>query len=413
MSGRVLTKTSADQLREIESIAQRLDPEGWVSVVRYWPRRKDREQAIGVLISRAQNYEPVAVVEGIIEVVGKKFADAAIYAKSVPIEHQKTEGLCNTEPKNVGLCNITQLTETAALCCATVFSSSTVFNGIQRSSTRARRSASPQDENAEGNGNDRSAENDAARNEMLAELVRRPFDEFFRIAVFIAHRQAGEESRGPLFTFAWLLRGHAEMEPHLLRPVAALDRVEVQLKQMRDDWEARKEPTFFPHHGRDHWGVWFDLPKNEARILFDELWRKLRYRPGHGPLEQAIAAARQFRLVPAASVLANRPPEDPEDKFRGYTFFISVAGHLQAIVGDRAILLPCRKLGELFGVSGQTISRYSRMAIEDGYLVLARGHTRGSRAAEYRFDVSRFTELTKRAQDGALESFKEIKERAR
>jgi hypothetical protein len=82
---------------------------------------------------------------------------------------------------------------------------------------------------------------------------------------------------------------------------------------------------------------------------------------------------------------------------------------LQVIVGDKSFYLPCQKVSELLKVSKMTVSRYRRWAVEDTYLRIvedAKFRSKGrSEATEFRFDVSRWSCLRTKAQDGSEASF--------
>jgi hypothetical protein len=77
--------------------------------------------------------------------------------------------------------------------------------------------------------------------------------------------------------------------------------------------------------------------------------------------------------------------------------FISVAGWLQVVNGNRAIWLPEDRLEELLGVRKETIRRYKRAAIKEGYLRQVKGSAPG-RPTGFRFDVRRFELLNEAAE---------------
>jgi hypothetical protein len=125
----------------------------------------------------------------------------------------------------------------------------------------------------------------------------------------------------------------------------------------------------------------------DARIEFLSNWEKVRFPAGCSPLDAAMEQAKARPLTP------------PTEWTAGYGLFISLAGHLQAIQGDRPILLPCRKLGQkkYLGCAAITVSRYRDQAVRDGLLAVTREHSfiRGKvcEATEFRFDVSRYPSL--------------------
>lgn len=185
------------------------------------------------------------------------------------------------------------------------------------------------------------------------------------------------------FAFCRLLHGHEAMAPFLRQPKAALKHLEMALT-----WTA------------------MGINATEARAMFLACWQKVRCRLGRGPVEQAVDEARALRFVPAVS--DSRPDDDGTEQ--SYAFFISIAGHLQVVMGDRPIALPCRKLAAAMKISANTVSRYARWAVVDRFLVKTAEHAfrsaGKSTAAEYRFDVSRFRGLRRKAQEGTADSFR-------
>ncbi len=175
-----------------------------------------------------------------------------------------------------------------------------------------------------------------------------------RAATFVPITIARHEGWfAPLFWFVWLLRGHEDMRQYLDNPANPWKIVEKWLtnstKMCR---ESGKAPPF--RFNSDPWEAWFGVSRAEAKAEFLTVWKKSRFKPGHGPLQQA--------------------------------------GHLQVISGDSDIMLPCQKVGELLKVSKMTISRYRRFAIEDGYMAEMKPHSFRSKgssdATQFRFNVS-------------------------
>jgi hypothetical protein len=146
------------------------------------------------------------------------------------------------------------------------------------------------------------------------------------------------------------------------------------------------------------WGLCANFSKDDLapEEEFCHLWDSIKFPIGEGPLSVAI---RQADALPVH--LAH--------DFRGdaYTRFVSVAYHLQLLVGDRPILLPCRPLADLLGTSAQTISMRRGFAEKDKFLVRHKEHKfrpgAGSKATEFRFDVSRFNQET-RAEIGTYQT---------
>lgn len=251
------------------------------------------------------------------------------------------------------------------------------------------------------------------RAEWFKAHVQLPFGEFIAKACTFAYRKRdtddGLDWHSDLFWFVWMLRAHADMAPLLAKPKQAMTRVETVLR----DWSAScarsgKAPFYGSHKG-DPWMDWFEVPKEDARTEFTDLWMRCRFMPGHDPLAQARDAARRMRLLLPDNLRDLRPTGDAPRDEHDYEFFVSIAGHLQVIVGDQNIYLPCREIGELLAVSPMTVSRFRRWAVDDGFLRVAKGHQFKGRgqgdATEFRFNVGLYSALTKKASPGAAESF--------
>jgi hypothetical protein len=134
--------------------------------------------------------------------------------------------------------------------------------------------------------------------------------------------------------------------------------------------------------------------------------RPVRYGPGESPLHIAATLAEQCP-VSVSEVGEDRRPD-------AYARFIALAAWLQVAMGDRPIMLPCEKVGYQLGLSKMTISIYRTWATEDGYLALVKKHSRANReATEFRFNVGRFDRIGSKAQEGTIESFREIAPNAR
>lgn len=232
--------------------------------------------------------------------------------------------------------------------------------------------------------------------------IKLPFGEFVWKAIEHDRSRKNDSywEEGELFYFAWLLRGHAEMQPHLRDPSRAIKIVEAFLIQSTTDC---RENCAEPTHGfcDDPWAEWFGIDGADARASFADAWIKARSMPGQALLQRAIVAAKESRLLLPAALADIRPLGKPgmRDE-KDYEFFISVAGHLQVIIGEKPIILPCHALAALFGVRARTISRYRQWAIEDGYLTMTKAHklvhphSKQNSASEFRFDLSRFSMAT-------------------
>jgi len=130
-------------------------------------------------------------------------------------------------------------------------------------------------------------------------------------------------------------------------------------------------------------------------------WDAVRFRIGETPLSNAIAKANAYPLEP------RRASKRPGFLAR-YARFVSIAGWLQVAMGDRPILLPVDKLGEILGVRPMTVTRYRQTAVADNLLRTVKEHCyRSGRATEFRFAVSRFSVLRGKAQKGTQKSFEQ------
>jgi len=126
-----------------------------------------------------------------------------------------------------------------------------------------------------------------------------------------------------------------------------------------------------------------DLDVEDLQCDFAHCWKRIRFGIGEGPLAVAHRNAVERPL--------ELPDSDPWRDLDGYRTFVSLAYYLQDVQGDLAIFLPGRTIGPLLGRSHTRIMQYCAHAVEQGYLELVKKHSLvGRRAAEYRFDVSRF-----------------------
>jgi hypothetical protein len=190
----------------------------------------------------------------------------------------------------------------------------------------------------------------------------------------------------PLFFFVRCLQPHPKLATlHPLQAFATVERI--LAKSTRDcPWE---------HH--------FRVNRDNAEGDFQGCWQAMRYHLGENPLPAGWNKAKQCTFALKPEIGTNRP--------RAYPLFVSLAGWLQVTMGDRNVLLPVQEVGKLMKVDKSLVSRYVRWAIEDGYLKRVASHEPGKRAAEYRFDVSRFASLQKAAQAGTQESFDVVENR--
>jgi hypothetical protein len=143
--------------------------------------------------------------------------------------------------------------------------------------------------------------------------------------------------------------------------------------------------------GVDLWEIHFCLSRDEAEVEFLSNWEVVRFPPGFDPLEYAKTQAEKHPVQ-----IRNTEKESRPDI---YPFFISIAFWLQVTMGEQPVMLPCRKVGELLGVSHETIFRLRRNAEEDKYITKVKEHNYrsqgNSEATEYTVDISLWSNMQK------------------
>ena len=149
---------------------------------------------------------------------------------------------------------------------------------------------------------------------------------------------------------------------------------------------------------RGGWAAHFEVKdEEEAYIEFVSNWDAIMYPPGQDPLSIALTKAKECPLTPERS---------QHRRLRNYALFVSMAGWLQASMGDQPILLPCREIAALLTEHGQAcskmaVSRWRKLAEKDGLLRVTREHSfrsaGNSRATEFLFDMSQFDRLREAA----------------
>jgi len=128
----------------------------------------------------------------------------------------------------------------------------------------------------------------------------------------------------------------------------------------------------------------------DARVEFMNTLEAARFAAGADPLDCAFNLAQRSPLeLPCGS-----------NRGDGYAMFVSLAGWLQNIMGDRPIGLPCDAIGKLLAVTGTSVSRYRKWATESGFIRKVKDHAFGGKpgsgkATMFRFDVTRFPALMK------------------
>jgi hypothetical protein len=106
-------------------------------------------------------------------------------------------------------------------------------------------------------------------------------------------------------------------------------------------------------------------------------------------------------LLAVANDLAQETPLEAERSGRrsgaltGYSEFVSVAGWAQVLRGDQPIYLPCKLVAALLNTNTMRVTRWRSLAIKHGYLEIVAEHSlEKKKATEFRFNVSRFPELS-------------------
>jgi hypothetical protein len=175
----------------------------------------------------------------------------------------------------------------------------------------------------------------------------------------------GKRYTSPLFKLVQCLRAHPQLKD--CTAAEAWERINTDLKP---DWG-----ELFPQ---------VTLPDLE----FITAWEQINIPSGESPL---LIAEHRVKNEPLTLL---HPPT-----CEGYETYLGIAFHLQRLTPRRNILLPVYPVsGVLTRVIGKnvtppSISNYSRLARQHGYITLTveAHHFRG-KAAQYRFDLKRFTE---------------------
>lgn len=160
-----------------------------------------------------------------------------------------------------------------------------------------------------------------------------------------------------LFQFVRALRGH----PHL-RGVPPEQAHRTLVEHVRK-------------HGGPAYIADFGLEYEDGEVAFHDMWERVRFPIGADPVEVACSLAGE------GSIQTNRKRPGK------YVRFLTVAALLQIQVRQRPILLPVRKLAQHLPCEPNTVSSWTRWAVQDEVLVKVREHSfrsaGGSRAAEY------------------------------
>ena len=153
----------------------------------------------------------------------------------------------------------------------------------------------------------------------------------------------GQPFRTPMFIFVRRAKAHSELET--LGGLEVAELVEKCLKS----WSSR---------GGEPWREWFP-ESDDGKTEFVDTWERIKW--PRAALDDAKVSAARLPLKPFRCYSVK------------YGLFVSVAGYLQRSVNG-PILLPCRKMATLLECDAMTVSRYRRLAVQDGLLRLtARG----------------------------------------
>lgn len=239
------------------------------------------------------------------------------------------------------------------------------------------------------------------------------YKEWYEMTGGAAHEYPVDENgqwHSPLWWFVYMLKGHPTIAKN--DPSEALRHVENNLQAWRNHalQKGRRTPLErVPTN--DPWHDWFDVRRPEARTEFIEAWERMRYVIGQTPLDAAFIAAKQLLRLHLDDQTFKRRGIQYADRWErskvtdDYEFFITLAGHLQVIVGPNPILLPVELVAEKLDVSARTISTWRRWGVQDGYLKVLKRHVARKNATEFLFNVARFKSLNEKRSkelDGLL-----------
>jgi hypothetical protein len=170
----------------------------------------------------------------------------------------------------------------------------------------------------------------------------------------------GRPFRTPMFTFVRRVKAHSAWEG-----LAGLEVADV-VQRILNSWAPTSEDpwrTFFPE-------------SDDAKSEFVDTWTKIKW--PRAEVEHALLLARKLPLRPHRCYSP------------GYGLFVSLAGNLQRNVNG-PILLPCGKIAAILGCEAMTVSRYRRLAAQDGLLhLVARGVKLQRMADKFSFALEAF-----------------------
>ena len=129
--------------------------------------------------------------------------------------------------------------------------------------------------------------------------------------------------------------------------------------------------------------VW-SLTDFSAEEVFEACVQWMKIKPGFA----------KNRLFDALVLAQARPVKSCERwaELKSYSVFLSLAYHLQMLTGDGEIFLPCHTIAPLIKVTHEIVSRYRRMAMQDGFLVEITKATK-LKATRFRVDLDKFSAL--------------------
>jgi hypothetical protein len=189
--------------------------------------------------------------------------------------------------------------------------------------------------------------------------------------------RSGDQRKSPLWDFTRYAKAHPQLTK--LSDAKALRIVEQWLQNSGKHWNVDFESIDSSEDGRDE---------------FINSWHAISFVPGADLTENALRLAKEkpLDLSPDTTSTAR------------YAFFVSYIWHLQDLVGEKSIVLPCHHTGDLFSCSHTIIAGYIKRAIWDGYLTLVTPHSfrqgKGkNRAAEYRVQTDRLPEPKARHEE--------------
>jgi len=166
----------------------------------------------------------------------------------------------------------------------------------------------------------------------------------------------------PMFAFARTVRSH----PLLGR----LDKYEASEKVIETLTKHFRELTRSCKDKNQAWSLLFAAFKcDDPQSEFIAAWSKVRVPIGEGAVPTALAEAERSPFYPA------------RDCGRKYSYFVSIAVHLQLSRPGVTVCLPVSKIAAMLGVDGQTVSRYRQFAEEEGILEMFAPHEYSARKA--------------------------------